>query len=170
ERRRLPTAWDAAVELRTRIGRWDARVDLYHKELSAVPTSPPSTDPLSEFLVLSPDSIRLGEGRIDGLELSVAGRLRAFSLAAAYRWQRERRTLEGRTFVPRTDRRHRVVLSATRPIWGERELALSTTWMSGVPVTEVEAVLPGIDEIGADGRAAHGRPVGRLLFGAPNAG
>jgi hypothetical protein len=168
QERALPTAWDATAELRGRLGAWGLRMDLFHKSLRNVPTARPSLDPLHAPIIVSPDSILLGTGRVDGVELSLAGRVGDGAVSLGYRWQDERRTLNGTSFTPRTERRHRLVVSATRPFWGERELALSVTWMSGVPVTPVRALLPGIDGIGSDGRPSHTSFAGTLLFGPPN--
>lgn len=166
--RPLPTSWDAVLELRARWAEWGVRMDLFHKSLRNVPTASPSLDPLREPVVLEPASIRRGHGRVNGLELSVGGRVGEGAVSLGYRWQEERRTVDGMTFTPRTDRRHRLVASATKPFWGERELALSVTRMSGVPVTPVRALLPGIDEIGSDGRPSHESGRGTLLFGPAN--
>ncbi len=166
----LPTSWDAVVEASGRVRGWSVSVGVFNKALSTIPTAVPDVDPTGLDFLIHPDSVQLGQGTVRGAEFSISGRVGATTVAVGYRWQQESRSVGGVTFTPRTDRRHRATLAATRPFWGERELALSATWMSGIPLTPVRGTLPPFSGVQPDGRPF--RPesgAGRLVYGDPNA-
>ncbi len=166
----LAIGWDAVLELRARIANWTVRSDAYVKRQADVTTTFASLDPEENPFLLAPDSIELGDALIEGVELSFAGRLGRTPISLAYRWQRERRRLGGISFTPRTERRHTIRLGLSRP-WGEREVAIALTWMTGYPFSPAVAVLPGISSVSADGRPmdeASGFLGSRVAFGDPN--
>jgi hypothetical protein len=163
----LARGWDAVIEARTRVGNWELRVDAYHKQVHGVTTArvPPEPD---VAVLLHPDSIRTGEGMVRGVEVAAAGQLAGADVAISYRWQRERRTLDGMSFLPRTDRTHRAVITAAIP-WGERQVAAALTWMSGQPYTPVKAILPNTNWVDPSGRSRqHVYGTERVIFDAPN--
>lgn len=130
----LPRAWDAEIQARARLGRWSVRADAFRKRIWDVPTAAVPVDPWDARVTLPPDSIRLGVQRVEGVELFATGTLLGSPVALSYRLQREGSSLDGRAFVPRHARTHRVVLNA-RKGWGERQLSVALTWMSGRPYT-----------------------------------
>jgi len=164
----LSRAWDAVLELRTRVGGWAVRADAFTKRMRDVPTAPPAAGAWDVRVTLPPDSIRLGEQHVDGVELFATGALRGSPLAISYRLQRERSLLDGRTYVPHRARTHRLVLNGRRS-WGEREIAVAFTWMSGRPYTPALAALPRSAGPGEDGRLVTDRGGAYVIaLGEPN--
>lgn len=164
----LSRARDVGLELRTDVAGWSLRAEAFHKRMWDVPTSPPVADPSDARVTLALDSIRLGEQRVDGVELSLTGSFLGSPLALSYRLQRERARLEGEVFTPRRARTHRLVVNTLRR-WGERQVAIGVTWMSGRPYTPPLAALPVTGDPDGQGRlgpARFGRP--GILLGAAN--
>ena len=156
----ISTGWDAVLEGRARLGGMSVRADAFVKRLSDIPVSQPTDEPWRSRVLLAPHDIRLGSGRVHGLELSAEGRVGGTDLMLAYRWQRETRRLGSLSFTPRSERRHRLTVNGARA-WGERQIAFALTWMSGIPFTPVFTVLPSVG--GVD---SQGRPFGHAFFGS----
>lgn len=153
--RPLQRGWDAVLEGRWSWAGWRFRSDVYVKRLTGVPSAPPLSDPIEAPLIEHPDSVDSGELDVEGLEVSAAGRLGGTTVSLAYRWQRETRTLHGRSFTPRTSRPHRVVALASRR-FGERKAALSVTWMSGLRFTPPWMIVPRLGGTTVGGRLRPG--------------
>jgi hypothetical protein len=163
--RELPSGWDIVAEARAQIGSWAVRSDAFVKRLNHIVISPVSLDPVRADYTLDLDSLRTGLAQVHGVELSVSGSTLGFALFASYRWQNEQRRLSGDTWVPRSDRRHRLILAGSRG-WGEREISASLTWMSGPPYTPVTGREPALRGYDPSGRPTGGSP--RLVFGPAN--
>jgi hypothetical protein len=162
-------AWDVVLEGRWITGEWRLRTDLYVKRLDGLPTPPPLAEPVNGPLILHPDSLATGSLDVGGVEVSAAGRLGGTSISLAYRWQREMRTLGALRFTPRTHRPHRVVALASHR-FGEREAAISVTWMSGLRFTPPLTSIPRLGGVDASGRLRPGTDFrqGAVVLAEPN--
>ena len=164
----LSRAWDLVLEARTEAAGWALRADAFRKRLWDVPTAPVVADPGGTLATLSPDSIRLGNQHVDGIELFATGTFLGGPIALSYRLQRERSLLDGESFLPRRARTHRLVVN-TRRSWGERQVALGLTWMSGRPYTPPVAALPAWGDPDVGGRSGPRRfGVQPIVLGEPN--
>jgi hypothetical protein len=142
------------------------RADAYARSLDDLVMGPEPDDPL-EVPPLVVDAFRLGEGTAHGLELTGAWRAWSVDFGAAYALAWTRRTVDGTTFVPRFDRRHRVDLTAGRP-WGSSglltaRLALAT----GQPYTPVAGLTPPLRFRPGQGQWEH-EYLGRVVLGEHN--
>lgn len=169
--RGLQRGWDAVMEARWNVAAWRFRADLYVKRLEGVPTTPPLADPIDASLIVHPDSVASGDLDVEGVEVSAAGRLAGTSISLAYRWQHETRRLAAASFTPRTSRPHRLVALASRR-FGEREAALSFTWMSGLRYSPPLATVPRLGGIDTAGRLRPGSEFtqGVVVLTEPNSG
>lgn len=167
--RAVPTGMDIVLEARTRVVGWHLGADIFHKRLYDIPVHTPYIEPFEEAPILALDAVRTGTGRVNGLEISAQGTVGRVDVALGWRLQRERRTLSGTSYTPRSDRAHRAVLNAAVP-WGPRTVAVGLTWMTGQPFTPVKAVAPIAGWIEPDGTIGgdHAFQAGHLLFGEPN--
>jgi len=142
------------------------RAEAYARTLDGLVMGPEPDDPL-EVPPLVVDGFRLAEGTAHGMELTGAWRAWSVDFGAAYALAWTRRTVNGVTFVPRFDRRHRVDLTAGRPFGDTGVLSARLALASGQPYTPVVGLAAPLRFRPGQGEWEQ-EYVGRVVLGEPN--
>jgi outer membrane receptor protein involved in Fe transport len=138
----LMTAEDVTLGAEWRKGSTSVRVDAYQKWMHDLPLAPVPAD-IVEAPLFATDTVRIGKGRAQGLELLARHARGRASFSLSYALTFAGLEAGGERFTPRFERRHLLDASAALPLGGSGLFTARLAWGTGQPYTPVLGVTQG---------------------------